>query len=663
MENSWKLYYIMKIPLKLTSDDVVEYFRSICPGVHVELLWTATVFDKQSAELVFKACEPSKLHHLLRQRHEISGQQIRILPSMFNEVKAPVNKLWMDVMKQQAACDYVEFLKGNNQGVEVYQEGDEVYLQGHIDKVKAAMKSLQEAGMELLLSGPRDGSVGTQPTTGNIPTTSNSQDKGQKADGGRRERKLLNTGGESGASHQRTTTSSQQAKAQEPDNQQHPTGLPRSNSQSHDDNDDKSRSKQPSKPRQLKYPPPDSNCPTAMSASHDCNTQFSGDAGYQTVEQHAISLSIRKHLCLTKLYEDIFNKICKKCKRFVEYETGEDVNWVFTADNQAELDKIDKDFAHLISRVSSEKIFECTVHVPAECDVPDVEAILATNTSESTAVHLMSDKSVLVCGLDQRDVDSTARWLDNMLETTRLHRTSSVSQAKNVSAVVPPAATPRMSSSLLFCDVHNTDDRLDFKTRSGLSVHVYTGDMLHQGTEVIVNSANDQLAHGAGLARAILTAAGPQLDVEGREIIKAHGGRLHMGDVVHTSAGILRAPIRYVIHAVPPTLHQMNINKDEANRALVKVFYGSLEYANNELRACSISLPPFGAGIFAVPMNVILGAALKGLEQFDSYIQTQPSAATLKDIHFITNNPKLCKEMVSAFQSIIDATTGSGSSV
>jgi hypothetical protein len=238
MENSRKLCFVrvLNMHLEITSSDVVEHFMSFCPGVHVELIWIASENGKNSsAELVLINYEPSKLHYLLRQRHEICGLQVDVLPSMFNEVKAPVSKLWIDLMKQRTTCDYVQFLKSNCRGVEVCQEGDEVYLQGHIDKVKAAMKSLQESDVKLLLSGVRDGSAGTQPATGNMSTTISSRDRRQKVDGEKRERKLANAPDGSSGRHQGTSGSSQQTMIQETDYQQHPTVIRRSNCQTKDE--------------------------------------------------------------------------------------------------------------------------------------------------------------------------------------------------------------------------------------------------------------------------------------------------------------------------------------------------------------------------------------------------------------------------------------------
>ena len=78
-----------------------------------------------------------------------------------------------------------------------------------------------------------------------------------------------------------------------------------------------------------------------------------------------------------------------------------------------------------------------------------------------------------------------------------------------------------------------------------LAIDVSTGDLTAEDTEVIVNPTNRYLRHGA---KAIATAAGPELTVECTEFIKAYE-MLPTAHVTHTSARNLPRPIKYVIHA------------------------------------------------------------------------------------------------------------------
>ena len=74
-------------------------------------------------------------------------------------------------------------------------------------------------------------------------------------------------------------------------------------------------------------------------------------------------------------------------------------------------------------------------------------------------------------------------------------------------------------------------------------------------TDAIVNAANEHLAHGGGVAGAIVRKGGAQIQKESNEWIK-NNGIVKTGSVAITNAGFLRA--RYVIHAVGPIMGSGN---------------------------------------------------------------------------------------------------------
>jgi putative ATPase len=191
---------------------------------------------------------------------------------------------------------------------------------------------------------------------------------------------------------------------------------------------------------------------------------------------------------------------------------------------------------------------------------------------------------------------------------------------------------------------------LRMSLKNNVVVNVCQGDMLHQQTEVIVNSANDQLAHGGGLARAILTAGGRVIEDESREIIRKQGP-VKPGQVVHTTAGNIARPVRFVIHAVPPSQYQMTSGK-EGEEKLVEAFYNTMKYANDTLNVSSISIPPFGAGIFNVPIDIIMRAAYKALGMFNQH----SASPCLREVNIISIDPNLVKQMTDAFKHLYDGT-------
>ncbi len=124
------------------------------------------------------------------------------------------------------------------------------------------------------------------------------------------------------------------------------------------------------------------------------------------------------------------------------------------------------------------------------------------------------------------------------------------------------------------------------------------GDMTAERVDAIVNAANTNLAHGGGLAGAIVARGGAVIQEESNRL-----ARVATGDAVVTSAGAL--PCRWVIHAVGPVW-----GEGEEEASLRSAVRASLDRAN-ELFAASIALPAISTGIFGYPKeegtSVIVG--------------------------------------------------------
>ena len=88
----------------------------------------------------------------------------------------------------------------------------------------------------------------------------------------------------------------------------------------------------------------------------------------------------------------------------------------------------------------------------------------------------------------------------------------------------------------------------------GRVFEVVLADLLKENSDAIVNAANGHLAHGGGVAYAISRAAGPELDRESEEIVRARGP-VPVGGAVVTGAG--RLPFKGVIHCVGPQLGRL----------------------------------------------------------------------------------------------------------
>ena len=88
-----------------------------------------------------------------------------------------------------------------------------------------------------------------------------------------------------------------------------------------------------------------------------------------------------------------------------------------------------------------------------------------------------------------------------------------------------------------------------YTTGTGHKLHVVRGDVTAEKVDAIVNAANSRLAHGGGVAGAIVRAGGRTIQEESDAWVRKYG-LVSSGDAAITSGGRLAA--RYVIHVVGP---------------------------------------------------------------------------------------------------------------
>ncbi len=129
---------------------------------------------------------------------------------------------------------------------------------------------------------------------------------------------------------------------------------------------------------------------------------------------------------------------------------------------------------------------------------------------------------------------------------------------------------------------------------SGQIVRLIHGDITKEKVDAIVNAANAQLAHGGGVAGAIVRAGGQEIQTESNAWVREHGPASHDRPAI-TNAG--RLPCRYVIHAVGPIWGEGD--EDSKLRAAVT---SSLALAD-EKDLTSLSLPAISTGIFGFPKD------------------------------------------------------------
>ncbi len=142
-------------------------------------------------------------------------------------------------------------------------------------------------------------------------------------------------------------------------------------------------------------------------------------------------------------------------------------------------------------------------------------------------------------------------------------------------------------------------------------LRVVRGDLTEERVDAIVNAANSQLAHGGGVAGAIVRKGGAVIQEESDGMAP-----VRVGETAVTSAGRLAA--RYVIHAVGPVW-----GEGDEDRKLYSAFYNSLKRAG-DLGCTSLSLPAVSSGIFGFPKD---RCARIFVDAVESYVAGHPESS------------------------------------
>lgn len=127
----------------------------------------------------------------------------------------------------------------------------------------------------------------------------------------------------------------------------------------------------------------------------------------------------------------------------------------------------------------------------------------------------------------------------------------------------------------------------------GRSVVAVTGDLTAQPVGAVVNAANEQLAHGGGVAAALAKAGGPAVQEESNRWVREHGD-VAPGQAAVTTAGEM--PADRLVHVVGP-----RYRSGQDNEGLLREAVRAALDAARESGADSIALPAISAGVFGYP--------------------------------------------------------------
>ena len=206
----------------------------------------------------------------------------------------------------------------------------------------------------------------------------------------------------------------------------------------------------------------------------------------------------------------------------------------------------------------------------------------------------------------------------------------------------------RNEQEMSFTDIENTRNSdhgmssaefmCSYLTIEGKKVSVFNGDITKQRVDAIVNAANSQLQHVGGLARAIVTAGGQEIQSQCNEYIQDKGDLLE-GQTMITTAGAL--PCDKVIHTVGPRWEpwESQEKKEKKKKFLRYAITNCLKTAKTSR---SIAIPAVSSGVYSMPLDVCAKVILDAV--FD-FCATNPSCQ-LTEIHLVNNDDATVKAFV-----------------
>ena len=146
--------------------------------------------------------------------------------------------------------------------------------------------------------------------------------------------------------------------------------------------------------------------------------------------------------------------------------------------------------------------------------------------------------------------------------------------------------------------------------------------LIEEEVAVIVNPANEQLAHGGGVAGLISRMGGPRIQQESNQ--KAP---VNTGEATYTTAGTLS--FEYVIHTVGP-IWRGGCQGEES--LLISAVLSALKVADS-LAVKSLSMPAISTGIFGYPVEPAIRAMVT------TVLEYMREESSLEEIHLCEFSP------------------------
>lgn len=182
------------------------------------------------------------------------------------------------------------------------------------------------------------------------------------------------------------------------------------------------------------------------------------------------------------------------------------------------------------------------------------------------------------------------------------------------------------------------------QTRGGLEIVVCKADLCQYPVHAVICGSTKDLKNTSGLARALVSAAGPQLQLECDQLITS-GGELNCGSCVIMSGGG-QLCCKKVIFTVVPRLDPANV---KTLARLKKAIIQSLQLV--ESHGCTSVAMSIMSKSQGVPVELCAATQAKALME---HCKMMLDTSVLKEIHFVDNDDVAIKVIASAIRKVFE---------
>ncbi|XP_028398972.1 protein mono-ADP-ribosyltransferase PARP14-like [Dendronephthya gigantea] len=183
---------------------------------------------------------------------------------------------------------------------------------------------------------------------------------------------------------------------------------------------------------------------------------------------------------------------------------------------------------------------------------------------------------------------------------------------------------------------------------NGKIIEVHQGDILEHPVDYLVNSANEELKHAGGLARAIVEKGGRKIQEDCFRALNELGtAKLLLAEVIPTDGGKLMC--KEILHVVVPTYRPSDGYGEGETREEWYLRHCCTNVLEKATKGQTIAIPALGTGIYRIPYDISAKSLVAATCEF---LQEKPSHS-LQQVHFVDNEPSaieaLMKEIVGRF--------------